>query len=572
MPLSRRPRLPSPNSLIAVFTLAAAAITTGCGSRDTLGTDAPDASRPGAPVEVDCGRLDRYTAPRQALELMAEVASESPLVSIGWSIAEGPEDPAAELAPDVGPSAIFTPTVAGTFQLEFLAVNADGLEGVCQVTVESVVGPPVAICPPDDEGERIETALFAPVLIQGDGVDDDGVVAYQWDLARGVADAEVTILPRTEAITQFSADQPGEYLLRLTVYDREGASDACFVPVFVTARPTVICPEGPLETPTRTPFAFAATIENDGGIVRESWEVVEAPDGSTAAPRPADQRETSITLNRRGEHRLRFTVEDRSGFEDSCEVTLIGTDTPPDLTCPDQVETRPLNRVGVTATFVDDGELRSASWRVIDAPEFSAADSPSPFDRLETNFTPDIAGTYRLELTVSDDAGNEARCQTDVLAIATEGLRVEMFWDTSGTDMDLHLLHPDATRWNGGLDCYYANCDGFERLNWFSSGSEDDPRLDIDDVDGFGPENINIEEPADGTYRVGVHSFRGSGRVTVRIYCGGSTTEPRATFGPTRLGQTDLLWRVADVTIRGTTCEIAELGRVSDYARSSEPR
>ena len=45
----------------------------GCGSRDGLGTDAPDASRPGAPVTVDCGRSTQYTAPRQTLELLATV-------------------------------------------------------------------------------------------------------------------------------------------------------------------------------------------------------------------------------------------------------------------------------------------------------------------------------------------------------------------------------------------------------------------------------------------------------------------------------------------------------------------
>ena len=189
---------------------------------------------------------------------------------------------------------------------------------------------------------------------------------------------------------------------------------------------------------------------------------------------------------------------------------------------------------------------------------------------MRTVYTPDIAGEYTLRLRVQDDSGHSAECTTLVRAVATEGLRVDIFWDTNGTDMDTHLLHPDARTWNSSLDCYYGNCIG--GLSWSAPGQADDPRLDIDDVDGFGPENINIMTPAAGTYRVGVHSYRGDGRVTVRIYCGGSASTPRRTFGPTRLSQSDLLWRVADVTISPTGCVIDELGSVRDFSRTGEPR
>ena len=101
-------------------------------------------------------------------------------------------------------------------------------------------------------------------------------------------------------------------------------------------------------------------------------------------------------------------------------------------------------------------------------------------------------------------------------------------------------------------------------LEWGSPGQNDNPRLDIDDTDGFGPENINITTPYDGTYRVGIHVYRGSGshRVTVRVYCGGSTTTPRNTFGPVTLRDSpNEFWRVADVTISGATCTVTDLNR-----------
>ena len=69
---------------------------------------------------------------------------------------------------------------------------------------------------------------------------------------------------------------------------------------------------------------------------------------------------------------------------------------------------------------------------------------------------------------------------------------------------------------------------GNPRLNWGAGAAEDDPVLDVDDVNGFGPENINIDSPEDGqAYMVGVHYFRdaagGEGGLrstiaTIRIY------------------------------------------------------
>ncbi len=239
-------------------------------------------------------------------------------------------------------------------------------------------------------------------------------------------------------------------------------------------------------------------------------------------------------------------------------VTVIGVPTPPTLTCPMEVVTRPLTAATIEAMAEDDGLLSGWRWELVGQPAGSAAAPPSPSNRPTTRFTPDIAGMYTLRVSVRDDDGNTATCNTTVLAVSDEGLRVEMFWNTDGTDMDLHLLSPVATAWTNDDDCHFRNCQG-GGLNWGrAAASEDDPSLDIDDTNGFGPENINIDVPQDGTFRVGVHGWSGRGEVTVRIYCGGSRTEPELTLGPVRVNDGDL-WKVADVNISGISCSIDEL-------------
>ncbi|MDI7268734.1 MAG: OmpA family protein [Myxococcota bacterium] len=209
-------------------------------------------------------------------------------------------------------------------------------------------------------------------------------------------------------------------------------------------------------------------------------------------------------------------------------------------------------------------------WSVISRPGGSSARDPSPVDSPTPAFRPDIAGVYTLGVNVTGPEGAEDHyLRLDVLA--NEGLRVEMFWNPpekpeDPTDVDLHLLHPSAGSWFSQGDCFYANCSaaGGRVLPWDAPGTADDPRLDLDDTDGFGPENINISRPVDGRmYVIGVHYFSDDGYgpadVHVKVYCGETSAAPVAWFGPVRLERTDEFWRVASVTWVGGVCAVTPL-------------
>lgn len=218
-----------------------------------------------------------------------------------------------------------------------------------------------------------------------------------------------------------------------------------------------------------------------------------------------------------------------------------------------------------------------------------------------------LSGDYTVTLTVTRADGSTFTC-TWIVHVRAPGLRVELCWDITGptstfftaVDVDLHLGKTGTTTaWFAANDCFYGDCrrtaggPGWGLAasapgSCGASGACPNPRLDIDNIietSSYVPENINVDNPADGdTYRVMVHHFSDDRLVhpLVNIYCGGALS---ATYGaaPDRLttfshgggnGGGDM-WRVADITMSvdgsGTTtgCDIAPIhaaGSTSGYA------
>jgi uncharacterized protein YfaP (DUF2135 family) len=115
--------------------------------------------------------------------------------------------------------------------------------------------------------------------------------------------------------------------------------------------------------------------------------------------------------------------------------------------------------------------------------------------------------------------------------IPTDAIHIQLVWDSPSTDVDLHLLRENPagsyTSWSDN-DCYYGDCKAPDGLDtkWFPALPDANPTLDVDDLDGYGPENINIDTPADGKYMVAVHFYSDSqsegGVAILRLYLFGN--------------------------------------------------
>lgn len=204
----------------------------------------------------------------------------------------------------------------------------------------------------------------------------------------------------------------------------------------------------------------------------------------------------------------------------------------------------PLDNIQLSAADSFDPEQGSLiyEWALVQRPTDSAARiEPSAVD-VQTRLWLDLAGEYHVELSVFSER-NVRSCQTArlrVLATADQDIHIQLVWDTpndpnqldsQGSDVDLHLLHANGTWDQTPWDCFWRNLSpdwGAPRATLPDGrqvGYDDDPSLDIDDVNGWGPENINLDNPEPVTYQVGVHYFSdhgyGASFATVRVYIGG---------------------------------------------------
>jgi hypothetical protein len=227
----------------------------------------------------------------------------------------------------------------------------------------------------------------------------------------------------------------------------------------------------------------------------------------------------------------------------------------------------PLDYVRLTSESSRPGDspIIEYQWSLVSKPTDSGTQLTNLLDGDGQELWLDLAGDYVVELNVIDAEGVEAcaPARMRLTATANEDIHIQLVWttpadpneiDANGSDVDLHLLHP-LGEWNERpYDCFWRNLNP----DWATPrslepgtgrvGEDDDPSLDIDDVDGWGPENINLDNPEnDSTYKVGVHYFSDHGYsvsyATVRIYIGGILFQE---FRRQRMIDQEF-WHVADI-------------------------
>lgn len=230
---------------------------------------------------------------------------------------------------------------------------------------------------------------------------------------------------------------------------------------------------------------------------------------------------------------------------------------------PDQT-VKPLDQVTLDGRKSDDPGLNfplTYKWTLIEKPADSRAIISNP-SLAQPTFFADYAGDYVFELTVRNDVGiwDSTPDQVVITAEPSDGFYVQVAWDTE-SDQDLHIIRSGSRLWDTPGDCNWCNMNPA----WGTSSSLDDPSLDWDTIDAYGPETTTIESPANDTYTIAVHYYGQDGdsscwfdcpetNVTVKLFVDGVEKQS----WNRRLDEAGDVWNVATVewpTERVTTLD-----------------
>lgn len=186
-----------------------------------------------------------------------------------------------------------------------------------------------------------------------------------------------------------------------------------------------------------------------------------------------------------------------------------------------------------------------------DHPDLPLRLNPNEVARLYVTYTPDTVGLNNGTIEImSDDSQNSVQQinlsgEARPPAIADAGLHLRLEWDSDG-DIDLHLLAPGGQIWES-TDCHWTNL----APEWGDPNDNlDNPFLDVDNTQGYGPENININHPQPGVYKILIHYFSSgfygdhpiNSTVTVMSY-----GQQIGVLGPKQLNAADDLWIAAEI-------------------------
>ena len=207
-----------------------------------------------------------------------------------------------------------------------------------------------------------------------------------------------------------------------------------------------------------------------------------------------------------------------------------------------QVSAIPLQYIVLDGSLsTDDGFIPDAEenwqWEVtgpdgIEPPLEPLDTEPGSFKKRQFRLL--LAGDYRATLRVRDNS-NFLSCnvaEVFIRAQPNEKLLIELTWtnpedpdenDGVGSDVDLHFIKMGPGRWfQSPYDIYFRNPNNGAGSDDNGYWNPESPSLDIDDTDGAGPENVQMNDPQNCEwYGLGIHYYRqifGTAYVTVRVY------------------------------------------------------
>src|SRR6185312_3593727 len=340
-------------------------------------------------------------------------------LTYAWTITSAPSGSAAVLVAPTTVSPSFVADKVGTYKVQLVVNDGHVNSAPSQVTITSNDTPPVA-----NAGPNQSVALGAQVQLTGAASTDvDGdPLTYRWSF-NSVADGSTTTLSSATLVNPtFIADKPGTYIVQLIVNDGFDDSNPSTVTITTNAVLAPTANAGPNQTVTHGALVTLAGSGSDpqSKPLTFHWSLTSTPNGSTAVLSLLPIPSPPFTADLPGTYVAHLIVN--NGVLDSpvSTVVITTTNTPP-------VANAGMDKAAsMGATVTLDGSASSDAdhdpityaWSLQSKPDGSTASLLSP-NIVSPTFIADVAGTYVVQLIVSDAFSSSSPSTVTVTATAS---------------------------------------------------------------------------------------------------------------------------------------------------------
>jgi mono/diheme cytochrome c family protein len=319
----------------------------------------------------------------------------------------------------------FTADVDGTYIAE-LVVNDGTLDSApATVTIVATTGnsAPIANAGPD---QNVATGTLVTLDGSGSRDADNDPLSYTWSLVSTPAGSGAVLSNGVQSDASFTADMDGTYVAQLTVND--GSADSAPDTVTITASsgnsaPTADAgPDRNVATGTLVTLDGSGSQDADADPLTYSWTMVSRPAGSSAGLSNETQVGPTFTADTNGTYVMELIVNDGTtdSAPDTVSITASTANSAPTADAgPDQSTTvgTAVSLDGTGSSDADNDPLTYA-WTLVSAPAGSNAALPDPADTEMVFITPDVAGTYVVQLIVNDGTADSAPATVSITATA----------------------------------------------------------------------------------------------------------------------------------------------------------
>lgn len=346
-------------------------------------------------------------------------ASTGAISTYAWEILAYPSGSTAALSSATSAAPSFTADLAGTYSIKLTVANEGGSSSDT-ITV-TAVAPPVA-----NAGSDFIAVVNTIVTL--DGSESTGQISsYAWLIQTRPSGSAAILSDTSAASPSFTPDKEGSYTFKLTVKNSVGGSSSDYVTLSVSS--VLTAPTANAGNDKSALVGAVVTLDASASvganITGYAWEIVAGPSGYTATLTGATTSTPRFTPDLAGSYTIQLTVTNGAGSTtDSVIVTASTTVLAPTANAGIDQSAYIGSIVtldGSASTGQNLGYLWTLTLPSGSSAKLSGADTATPY------FTPDVAGTYTLQLTVTNTAGSKS---DTVIVTASETLEAKLSVDS----------------------------------------------------------------------------------------------------------------------------------------------